>query len=142
MAQRHRRRPAAAADGLAWGFGVMFAIALRFEFMLDSQGWIATGLLALVAGVIQIAIGHMTTLHRGRFTYGSFDEVRAVALIVVLEAMLLSLIVIPLGPVVGIPRGSLLLALPFVLLLMFGVRYVVRLLVDHAASPGQTPSRP
>jgi dTDP-glucose 4,6-dehydratase len=127
---------AAVVDGLAWTFGVVLAIALRFEFMMDAQGWIATIVLAVSAGVIQMAVGFATALYRGRFTYGSFDEVRAVALIVVVEAVLLSLIVIPIGPVVGIPRGTLLLAFPFVLLLMFGVRYVARLAIERARKPG------
>lgn len=135
--QRRRRLLAAVVDGLAWSFGVTLAIALRFEFVMDAQGWISTILLAIVAGVIQIVVGYVTNLYRGRFAYGSFDEVRAVALIVVLEAVFLSLIVIPLGPVVGIPRGTLLLAFPFVMLLMFGVRYLSRLLLDRARKPGE-----
>ncbi|MGV2902616.1 hypothetical protein ACNPM4_13130, partial [Microbacterium sp. AGC62] len=100
--QRRRRMLAAVVDGLAWTFGVVLAIALRFEFMMDAQGWISTIVLAVAAGVIQMAVGFATALYRGRFAYGSFDEVRAVALIVVIEAVLLSLIVIPIGPVVGI----------------------------------------
>lgn len=134
--QRRRRMLAAVVDGLAWTFGVVLAIALRFEFMMDAQGWISTIVLAVAAGVIQMAVGFATALYRGRFAYGSFDEVRAVALIVVIEAVLLSLIVIPIGPVVGIPRGTLLLAFPFVLLLMFGVRYVARLAIERARKPG------
>ncbi|MFB8189652.1 polysaccharide biosynthesis protein [Microbacterium sp. NPDC055988] len=134
--QRRRRMLAAVVDGLAWTFGVVLAIALRFEFMMDAQGWISTIVLALSAGLIQMAVGFATALYRGRFTYGSFDEVRAVALIVVVEAVLLSLIVIPIGPIVGIPRGTLLLAFPFVLLLMFGVRYVARLAIERARKPG------
>ncbi len=136
MKQRRRRMLAAAVDGLAWTFGVVLAIALRFEFMMDAQGWISTIVLALAAGIIQMAVGFATALYRGRFTYGSFDEVRAVALVVVVEAVLLSLIVIPIGPIVGIPRGTLLLAFPFVLLLMFGVRYVARLAIERARKPG------
>lgn len=127
---------AAIVDGLAWSFGVVLAIALRFEFLMDARGWIATTLLALTAGAIQIAIGYATALYRGRFTYGSFDEVRAVGIIVVIEAVALSLIVIPIGPFIGVPRGTLLLAFPFVLLLMFGVRYLARLLIERARKPG------
>ncbi|WP_136055508.1 nucleoside-diphosphate sugar epimerase/dehydratase [Microbacterium sp. K24] len=127
---------AAIVDGLSWSFGVVLAIALRFEFMMDAQGWIATSLLALTAGAIQIVVGYATSLYRGRFAYGSFDEVRAVGIIVVIEAIALSLLVIPLGPIIGVPRGTLLLAFPFVLLLMFGVRYLARLLIERARKPG------
>ncbi|WP_307375749.1 nucleoside-diphosphate sugar epimerase/dehydratase [Microbacterium sp. W4I20] len=135
--QRRRRMLAALVDGLAWSFGVVLAIALRFEFMMDARGWIATTALALLAGAIQMAAGYVTGLYRGRFHYGSFDEVRAVGFVVVAEAFALSLLVIPLGPVIGIPRGTLLLAFPFVLLLMFGVRYMARLMIDRARKPGE-----
>ncbi|PJI36948.1 hypothetical protein CTI14_70445, partial [Methylobacterium radiotolerans] len=37
-------------------------------------------------------------------------------------------VVIPLGTVIGVPRATLILAFPFVLLLMFGVRYVAEAL--------------
>jgi dTDP-glucose 4,6-dehydratase len=137
VTQKRRRMLAAIVDGLCWSFGVVLAIALRFEFMMDARGWIATTLLALIAGAIQIVIGYVTALYRGRFTYGSFDEVRAVGIIVVIEAVALSLVVIPIGPFIGVPRGTLLLAFPFVLLLMFGVRYFARLLLERRRKPGQ-----
>ncbi|WP_307872141.1 polysaccharide biosynthesis protein [Microbacterium paraoxydans] len=136
VTQRRRRRLAAVVDGLAWSFGVVIAIALRFELRMDADSWIATMVLAIVAGAIQIVVGYVTALYRGRFTYGSFDEVRTLALIVVIEALLLSVALIPIGPVVGIPRGTLMLAFPFVLLLMFGVRYAARLLIERSRKPG------
>ncbi|WP_336501634.1 nucleoside-diphosphate sugar epimerase/dehydratase [Microbacterium paraoxydans] len=134
--QRRRRGFAALVDGACWSFGVVLAVALRFEFQMDARGWIATTVLAVVAGAIQIIVGFATALYRGRFTYGSFDEVRTLAFIVVAEALALSLVVIPLGPVIGIPRATLILAFPFVLLLMFGVRYVARLLIERSRKPG------
>lgn len=137
VAQKRRRRLAALVDGLAWSFGVVLAIALRFEFVMEPRNWIATSILAVIAGAIQMVVGYVTGLYRGRFTYGSFDEVRSVALIVVVEAFALSLLVIPLGPYIGVPRGTLLLAFPFVLLLMFGVRYLARLVIERARKPGE-----
>ncbi|MBT2484993.1 polysaccharide biosynthesis protein [Microbacterium sp. ISL-108] len=104
---------------------------------MEPRNWIATSILAVIAGAIQIVIGFATGLYRGRFTYGAFDEVRSVALIVVVEAFALSLLVIPLGPFIGVPRGTLLLAFPFVLLLMFGVRYLARLVIERARKPGE-----
>ncbi|MBN6190652.1 MULTISPECIES: polysaccharide biosynthesis protein [unclassified Microbacterium] len=136
VTQRRRRRFAAIVDGLAWSFGVVIAIALRFELQMDADSWIAAVVLALVAGAIQIVVGYATALYRGRFTYGSFDEVRTLALIVVIEALLLSVVLIPVGPLVGIPRGTLMLAFPFVLLLMFGVRYAARLVIERSRKPG------
>lgn len=135
--QKRRRLFAALVDGAAWAFGVLIAVALRFEFQMDARGWVATIVLGLAAGGLQIAVGYLLALYRGRFTYGSFDEVRAIGTVVVVEALLLSLVVIPVGPLVGIPRGTILLAFPFVLLLMFGVRYFSRLMIDRARKPGE-----
>ncbi len=134
--QRRRRLLAALVDGACWSVGVVLAVALRFEFQMDAQGWITTVVLAVVAGAIQIVLGFATALYRGRFTYGSFDEVRTLAFLVVAEALALSLVVIPLGTVIGVPRATLILAFPFVLLLMFGVRYVARLVIERSRKPG------
>ena len=139
-AQRRRRALVALVDGAAWGIGVLLAVALRFEFRMEAKGWLATLTLALIMAVLQVGIGYATALYRGRYTYGSFDEVRLVAVIVVGEALLLSLFVIPLGTSVGVPRGTLLLAFPFVLLMMFGIRYLVRLLIDRSRKPSADAS--
>ena len=91
VTQKRRRMLAAIVDGLSWSFGVVLAVALRFEFIMDARGWISTTVLALIAGAIQIVIGYATGLYRGRFTYVSFDVVRAVGVIVGFEAVALTL---------------------------------------------------
>ncbi|MFJ4044398.1 polysaccharide biosynthesis protein [Microbacterium sp. NPDC089987] len=79
----------------------------------------------------------MTKLYRGRYPYGSFDEVRLLALIVLSITAALGLIVVTVGTVVSIPRGTMFLAAPIVLLLMFGVRYIARLVLDRSRKPGE-----
>ncbi|TQL87144.1 FlaA1/EpsC-like NDP-sugar epimerase [Microbacterium saperdae] len=134
--QKRRRLAAAFVDSAAWIVGIVIAVVLRFEFEPTLRGWISMVVLALVAALSQIVVGYYLALYRGRFTYGSFDEVRALGLVVIVQAAVLSAIVMVLGPVIGLPRGTVLLAFPFVLLLMFGVRYSARLILERRRKPG------
>lgn len=136
VAQRRRRTWAAIVDALAWGVGVLLAVALRFEFEMPPTGWVATLVLALVAAALHVAIGYVSKLYRGRHTYGSFDEVRLLGVIVLGITIVLGLVVVAIGNLVQIPRGTVFLAAPIVLLMMFGVRYLARLMIDRARKPG------
>jgi dTDP-glucose 4,6-dehydratase len=135
--QKRRRLAAAIVDSAAWIVGIVIAVVLRFEFEPTVAGSISMIVLAGTAVVGQIAVGYYLALYRGRFAYGSFDEVRAVGVAVVIQAAVLSTVVMILGPVIGLPRGTVILAFPFVLLLMFGVRYSSRLFVDRRRKPGE-----
>ncbi|MFC9983462.1 polysaccharide biosynthesis protein [Microbacterium keratanolyticum] len=135
-AQKQRRFWASIVDGSAWVLGIVAAVGLRFEFVMTPTGWAAALLLGAAAGLFQIIGGYAIALYRGRFTYGSFDEVRALGLWVIFEVLLLSVGVIILGNTIGIPRGTVFLAFPFVLLIMFGVRYVARLMLERLRKPG------
>ncbi|MBN8205349.1 polysaccharide biosynthesis protein [Microbacterium esteraromaticum] len=127
---------AAIVDGAAWVLGVLLAVMLRFELAMPPHGWAATIVLALVAGALQVAAGYATKLYRGRHTYGSFDEVLLLGLIVLSNTFVLGLLVIMFGVQTGVPRGTMFLAAPIVLLLMFGVRYMARLMIDRSRKPG------
>ncbi|MFS0892903.1 polysaccharide biosynthesis protein [Microbacterium sp. 179-I 3D3 NHS] len=137
VAQQRRRVVAAGVDALAWGIGVVAAVALRFELAMTAQMWLATLVLAAIAGAIQIVLGLQFAIYRGRHSYGSFEEVRTLALLVTSESLFLSIFTMLFGNAVGIPRGTIFLAFPFVLLTMFGVRYLARLLTDRTRKPGE-----
>lgn len=136
VAQRRRRMAAAIVDSLAWIVGILAAVVLRFEFEPSLRGWIATLVLALIAAGLQVIVGYFLAFYRGRFTYGSFEEVRTLGLAVTVQAFVLAVIVMTVGPLLSIPRGTVILAFPFVLLLMFGVRYLARLLIERNRKPG------
>ena len=133
--QKRRRLAAAIVDSAAWIVGIVIAVAVRFEFDGTIDGWLSTVVLALVAAASQVVVGYYLALYRGRFAYGSFDEVRALGLAVTVQASVLAAIVIIIGPVIGIPRGTVIVAFPFVLLLMFGVRYSARLVIERSRKP-------
>lgn len=136
MAPERRRALAAALDAGAWALGIVAAVVLRFEFAMTAATWVATLALGLVAAALHVLLGLQFALYRGRLSYGSFDEVRALGLVVMGESILLGILVILFGNAVGIPRGTVFLAFPFVLLLMFGVRYLTRLLSERTRKPG------
>ena len=135
IAQQRRRMAAALVDAAAWIIGVFLAVALRFEFQMEPLGWLATLLLGLIAGGIQVAVGYGTALYRGRHPYGSFDEVRVLGIIVIAETFVLLLVTFAIGNAVGVPRATPLLAAPIVLLVMFGVRYLARLYLENHRRP-------
>ena len=133
---RHRRRALAALfDAMAWAVSIVLAVLLRYEFDFTAVNWSATLSLAFVAATLQVTWGYAFALYRGRFSYGSFDEVRAIALGVLIQALFLSLAVVVFGNAVGVPRSTIFIAFPFVIIFMFGVRYTSRLLLEHRRKP-------
>lgn len=136
VAQHRRRVLAATVDAFAWVLGVVAAVVLRFEFEMSPSMWLSTLSLAAIAGALQVLLGFQFAVYRGRNAYGSFEEVRTLGLLVTAEALVLSVFVVIFGNYFGIPRGTIFLAFPFVLLTMFGVRYLARLVIDRARKPG------
>lgn len=124
-----------AVDGSCWWIGILLAVTVRFDFVLEPRVWIAAIVLALAADVLQSVFGWCVGLYRGRFAYGSFDELRALAIVAVADALLMSVVIVPAGPAIGIPRATALLAAPLALLLMFALRYGVRFRRDRAHRP-------
>ncbi|MVQ42663.1 NAD-dependent epimerase/dehydratase family protein [Microbacterium sp. MAH-37] len=114
---------------------MVFAVALRLEFTMPLQAWVATIALGVIAAILQLVIGYSVALYRGRYAYGSFSEVKVLGWTVFGIAILLSLFVIPFGNSVNVPRATVLLAAPFVLVVMFGIRYVARATVERSRKP-------
>lgn len=140
-AGHRRRRWVAALDAFAWVFGTFLAVGLRVEFKMPLSGWIATFCLGLIAALLQLVVGYVLALYRGRYSYGSFSEVWTLAVVVGGITLILSAFVVPSGNQIGVPRATVLLAGPFVLLTMFGVRYVARLFVERSRKPGEDAER-
>ncbi len=68
------------ADALAWSMGLWTANAVRYDFVQGSL--LTSGLLTAMAAAaaLQLVFGTMGHLYRGRYRYGSFEEVLGVAL--------------------------------------------------------------
>jgi len=122
-------------DSLAWAVALLIAQILRYEFAVRMVNPWSTTLFIGLAVVGQLIVGLLMWLYRGRYSYGSFEEVRALTLTTSGVALVLFAIGLVVGPTVGVPRGTVPLALPMALLAMFAVRYIARLVRDYRSQP-------
>lgn len=127
-----------AFDALSWVASVVLAVWLRYDFGVPSSAWGGVLLFAAVAIALQSAIGFVTGIYRGRYPYGTFDEVKAVAIVVGVVGLATSLLVFVVGNTWDVPRSVFLIATPVALVLMLAIRYLFRLMREHRAGPGGT----
>lgn len=122
-------------DAAVWALALLGAQVLRYEFVASLISPWSTAALVGSAIVAQLAVGLPMRVYGGRYTYGSFEEVRALTVATSFVALLLFVPVLAVGPSVGIPRGTVPLALPMALVTMFAIRYVARLVRESQAIP-------
>ncbi len=127
-----------AIDSTIWFAVVIIAVVLRFEFDLSRVNWLSTLLLGLVAGAVHGLVGLLLGLYAGRFSYGSFEEVRLLVLAAAVDLAVLAALSVVFGPAVKVPRSSVFIAFPLALLLMFGVRYLRRFEFERSRKPANT----
>lgn len=129
----------AALDVVAWALGLTVALVARYEFALAAESWgpFSVGGLAVaiaVAGLLQVAVGLGSGLYRGRWRFGSFDEVahvvRVCAVVDVLLLVVNAVVSRRLLPVSAVLGGAVV-----ALVLMAGVRYVWRLVLERRLRP-------
>ena len=123
------------ADSVVWALAIFTAAHLRF---LDLNTHPANqGLLFgwLVVTVIQGLVGLQVHLYRGRYLYGSFDEVRGVVVTVGLAGFTLMLASALIGPPRPVPLSAVAVAMAFALVGMLGVRYALRIWRDRRKRP-------
>ncbi len=122
-----RRVTQAGIDGLCWVVAIGFATWTRYDFSPLPNGWSAVASIALIAAGLQVLAGFLLSLYRGRYKYGSFDEVYGVVLAVGLAwiALFVALSIQPTRPV---PIGAIALAGPLALCSMLGFRFLMRVM--------------
>ncbi len=130
-----------ALDAIMWVTAIVLAEALRYEFEFSNINWISTAILCLAAVALQGTMGMAFALYKGRYTYGNFDEVRALGLAVIGIGLGLAVVVAFWGKQIQIPRGTALIALPIALLGMFALRYLKRLYVERRTQPNDAARR-
>lgn len=122
-------------DGIAWLVTIPFAAILRYDFDVSKMEWLPLLLLAVALVGAQWAAGGVFALYRGRFTYGSFEEVRGVSLSATVVAAVTTAITLAVGPFLSIPRSVVIIAFPLAVIFMLGTRYLKRLLIDRSNRP-------
>jgi FlaA1/EpsC-like NDP-sugar epimerase len=132
---QHRFGIQAGLDAAAWFLALMIATILRHEFHVETVAWWRLVAIGTVAAGVQLAVGAAVGLYRGRWRFGSLDEVSALvrcaasatAVIAVIDATVLSHYV-PISATVG---GG------FIALVgMGGFRYAWRLALERRLLPG------
>ncbi|TFB55296.1 polysaccharide biosynthesis protein [Cryobacterium sp. Sr3] len=124
-----------AIDAGAWVVALFLAEILRYEFDLRLIDLVPLLALCAAACLVQFLAGGANHLYQGRHIYGSFSEVRALLGVVLASTVILGIPVAVAGTVVGIPRSTVFIALPMAFVLMGGVRYIKRLLVERSVVP-------
>jgi FlaA1/EpsC-like NDP-sugar epimerase len=132
----------AVVDLFAWAAGLLLATEARYDFALGSAGLQNVAVVTLAAAVFHTVIGHRLWLYRGRYPFGSFDEVRAVFGTVVAVGVLLLAgdLLAPLPR--PVPASTPVLGGVIALVVMLGIRYVRRLLRERAARPDAGAATP
>ncbi|MEU1972068.1 nucleoside-diphosphate sugar epimerase/dehydratase [Microbacterium sp. NPDC019599] len=122
-------------DAIAWAVALASAAVFRYEFDVAPIVWLSLLGAALTAASVQYFAGMYFHLYRGRFAYGSFEEVRALTFTVLITmAVIAVLSFILIGPT-RVPRSTAFIAAPIALVLMLAMRYARRLFNDRRLKP-------
>lgn len=133
---RHSRLVRVAADVIAWWVALAAGTAMRFDFNVGAVDLAGLGELLVVAVVVQVMSGFVTGLYVGKWRFGSFDEVAALAMSAAGSTAALFVVVAIAGSPHLVPYGAILAGGTGALVLTTGVRYTGRLLLEHWAVYG------
>src|SRR5689334_16516146 len=144
--EQHRTLIQGSIDVFSWVAGIYLAMVLRFEFdwANDDWGrfsWRSMIIAAAIASAFQLLAGIATGLYRGRFRYGSFDEVANLVRAVLVTTIGLA-IANHLNPQYFIPTSVVFIGGFVALMMMAGSRYVWRLLLDRKLRPNKDRATP
>ncbi|GAA2179486.1 nucleoside-diphosphate sugar epimerase/dehydratase [Leucobacter tardus] len=128
-------------DAAAWATAILAALVLRFDFNLMRIHWTWTLVVIAITALLQLVGGWLFWLYRSRWEVGSFDEVRALVLNVVVVMSFAWGAAYLVGYGRGIPRSTLIIAAPIAFTLMGVVRYLVRLSAERQMKPGEEAER-
>ena len=130
---RSRRTLQAVIDVAFWFLAFLVATGLRETIGAYAVPWAAVIFISAMAGILQIAIGSFVRLYRGRFHYGSFEEVRGVTETVLAVTLVLAFLTL-LRPF-GVPASRPIVAGGLALIFMLALRYSLRLVGEVRIHP-------
>ncbi len=131
-ARRWRFPLFAVLDAALWFVTLYIAALARLGFepsRIDASGYLR---IALVASFVQITVGTVLGLYRGRRTIASFDEVLLVTATSAAAGLTATLVTIIVGPPNPLPISAVMAAAAYQLLSALGARYSMRLVLDLA----------
>ncbi len=127
------RAARAATDALALAVALFIATLLRHDGDIGEMHLSELLILAVVAAAVHTVAGLRFGLYTGRWSYGCFEEIAALAKTAVLTTGIVFLLDTLLGRLV--PRSAIIGAGLIALVLAAGVRYAVRVLRDQRLRP-------
>ncbi|MBM2623303.1 polysaccharide biosynthesis protein [Actinoplanes sp. LDG1-06] len=127
------RAARAGVDALALGLALLIATVLRHDGNLTESHPLRVLALAAVAAVVHTAVGLRFGLYTGRWAYGCFEEIAALAKTAAVTTPVLFILDTLLGRLV--PRSAIIASGLIALVLAAGVRYAVRLARDQRLRP-------
>ncbi|MEU4420144.1 nucleoside-diphosphate sugar epimerase/dehydratase [Actinoplanes sp. NPDC024001] len=127
------RAARAATDALALAVALLIATLLRHDGQIGDVHLLDLAVLSAVAAVVLTAAGIRFGLYTGRWSYGCFEEIAALAKTVAVTVPAVFVLDTLLGRLV--PRSAIIGAGLIMLVLAAGVRYFVRLLQDSRLRP-------
>jgi len=122
-------------DVLAWAVALVLAMLARYD-LAPSAVWSSRLAVAIAAAaILQIGLGLVSGLYRGLMRFGSFDEVAVLAPATVGVSLVLFALSLSSGRPRLVPLSVPLIAGVIAFVLMGGVRYGWRLLLDRRLRP-------
>ncbi len=122
-------------DGVAWFLGLTFAAACPVRLHDRGRRVLAVAGFAVAAILLQFLIGHFLHLYRGRYRYGSFDEVSGLSAAVISVGLILTAFDYFAFADRAVPASTPLVGSLVALILMFAVRYVWRYMLERSLRP-------
>ena len=125
----------AVIDAAAWILALTLATVLRFDFHVGAINLAGVAVMLPVAIEAQLIAGYAFGLYKGRWRFGSFDEIQALVQAVMLTTLLVFALDFALARDRSIPLSAAIAAGPVALVLMAGARYAWRLRIDRQMRP-------
>lgn len=122
-------------DLLIWSAAMILATFLRYEFQLSTVHWIDLAKILPIVFVVHMLLGAYEGLYVGRWSFGSFEEVAALARCVTVTGLFVT--IVDLAPR-WVPVTAPAIATSIALVSMGGVRYAWRLSLERRRRPDET----
>jgi FlaA1/EpsC-like NDP-sugar epimerase len=136
LSERTRRAVQLTADCATWILAILAGLIARYELAVP-WGSVAGSLVICIAAalIVHVGVARAGLLYRGRYRFGSFEEVAGVARVTVLTAgavLAVDLASSDVGDFQRLPVSVPLAAAAVALLLMAATRYLWRSVCEHA----------
>ena len=130
-----RRAARAAWDCASWVWATLVVVGCRYDFALNGIYWSGVVQYILVACMLQVVIGTIFMLYRGRYRTASFEESLGLGLTIFFVAGLLAVVFVGVVDAAAFPRATAVLVPPVALLIMAAGRWAHRAWRERSGNP-------